>query len=261
VAAERGDGVCMMNVPPDFHQRLALRGRPAGFPVMRQRWSGLLFLHWEVDPALIAERLPPGLHVDTFGGRAWLGVVPFFMDRVRPVGLPPVPWLSWFMELNVRTYVHDGRGNAGVWFFSLDCNQPLAVEIARRSFHLPYEHAVMRSEITGNRIEYHSRRKSAGALDAEFVYQTPQVTREAESESLEWFLVERYLLFAANRAGHLFTGRVHHPPYQIAPGGCEGFSAEPIRLNGFPVPEGAPSSVLTATPVDVRIHPLRQHAP
>jgi uncharacterized protein YqjF (DUF2071 family) len=241
-----------------MEQRLALRNPPPGFPVMRQRWAGLLFLHWPVDPALIAERLPAGLHVDTFEGKAWLGVVPFFMDRVRPVGLPAVPWLSWFMELNVRTYVHDDHGNAGVWFFSLDCNQPLAVEIARRSFHLPYEHAVMRSVKTGNRIEYHSRRKSIGALDAEYDYEIPLVTRPAEPDTLEWFLAERYLLFSSNPAGRIFSGRVHHAPYQIAAGICARLSTEPIRLNGFPVPMDAPASVLTAAPVDVRIFPLRR---
>ena len=112
---------------PTAAQRLAARERPQGFPVMRQRWSGLLFLHWPVEISLIQKRLPPGLHVDTFDGQAWLGVVPFFMQRVRPIGLPPVPWLSWFLELNVRTYVHDDAGNPGVWFFSLDCDQPVAV--------------------------------------------------------------------------------------------------------------------------------------
>ncbi|MES2921044.1 MAG: DUF2071 domain-containing protein [Verrucomicrobiota bacterium] len=245
---------------PSLEQRLALRVRPNGSPVMRQRWSGLLFLHWPVDPTLIAERLPAGLHVDTFEGQAWLGVVPFFMDRVRPVGLPPVPGLSWFMELNVRTYVHDDSGNAGVWFFSLDCNQPLAVEIARRAFHLPYEHAVMRSVRTGNRIEYHSRRKAIGALDAEFVYEMPTATRAAEPNSLEWFLVERYLLFSANAAGGIFTGRVHHAPYQIAPAICERLSTEPLRLNGFPMPTEVPPSVLTAAPVEVKIFRLRRVA-
>ena len=225
---------------------------------MRQRWAGLLFLHWPVDPALIAERLPAGLHVDTFEGQAWLGVVPFFMDRVRPVGLPPVPWLSWFMELNVRTYVHDDHGNAGVWFFSLDCNQPLAVEIARRAFHLPYEHAVMRSVRADDRIEYHSRRKAIGALDAEFAYETPVSTRPAKPDSLEWFLVERYLLFSADPAGRIFTGRVHHAPYQIAPATCERLATEPLRLNDFPVPIEAPASILTAAPVEVRIYPLRR---
>lgn len=225
---------------------------------MRQRWAGLLFLHWPVDPALIAERLPPGLHVDTFEGKAWLGVVPFFMNHVRPVGLPPVPWLSWFMELNVRTYVHDDQGNAGVWFFSLDCNQPLAVEIARRAFHLPYEHAVMRNRKMGNHIDYLSRRKAIGALDMEFGYEMPTSTRAAEVNSLEWFLVERYLLFSANPAGRIFRGRVHHKPYQIAPAVCTRWSAEPLRLNGFPVPLAPPPSMLTAAPVEVRIFPLRR---
>ncbi len=241
-----------------MEQRLALRERPNGFPVMRQRWAGLLFLHWPVDPALIAGRLPAGLHVDTYEGQAWLGVVPFFMEGVRPVGLPPMPWLSWFMELNVRTYVHDDRGNAGVWFFSLDCNQPLAVEIARRAFHLPYEHAKMHSEKAGNHIRYHSRRKTSGASDAEFIYEIPSATRAAEPDSLEWFLVERYLLFSTNPCGEVFSGRVHHLPYQIAAGHCDRLSTEPLRLNGFPVPAEPPSSILTAAPVEVKIYPLRR---
>ncbi len=225
---------------------------------MRQRWAGLLFLHWPVDPAIIAGRLPPGLHVDTFEGNAWLGVVPFFMDRVRPVGMPPVPWLSWFMELNVRSYVHDADGNPGVWFFSLECNQPLAVEIARRLFHLPYQHAAMRSEKRGDHIQYRSRRRSDGSLDADFEYQTPASTRPADQGSLEWFLVERYLLFSANPAGELFSGRVRHQPYQIAPARCTRWSAEPLRLDGFPAPTGPPASMLAAAPVDVKIFPLRR---
>lgn len=242
---------------PTLEQRLAARERPSGFPVMRQRWAGLLFLHWEVDPAHVAASLPLGLHVDTFEGKAWLGVVPFFMERVRPVGLPPLPRLSWFHELNVRTYVHDEQGNPGVWFFSLDCNQPLAVEIARRAFHLPYEHAAMSSVKSGTRIEYHSRRNSPGALDATFEYETPSATRPAEAGSLEWFLVERYLLFSSNPKGDLSCGRVHHTPYQIAPAVCTRWSTEPLRLDGFPEPDSPPPSMLTAAPVDVDIFPLR----
>jgi uncharacterized protein YqjF (DUF2071 family) len=227
---------------------------------MRQRWSGLLFLHWAVDPALIATRLPLGLSVDTFGGKAWLGVVPFFMQRVRPVGLPPVPGLSWFHELNVRTYVHDEQGNPGVWFFSLDCNQPVAVEIARRAFHLPYEHAAMSSEKSGNRIQYNSRRKSTGARDAHFDYETPTAAQAAAPGTLEWFLVERYLLFSSNPSGDLFCGRVHHTPYQIAPASCSRWSTEPLRLDGFPEPGSPPPSMLVADPVDVTIFPLRRLA-
>ena len=248
----------MSPTPPTFEQRLALCERPRGFAIMKQRWAKLLFLHWPVEPALIAARLPKGLHVDTFEGKAWLGVIPFFMARIRPRGLPPLPWLSWFMELNLRTYVYDDQGNAGVWFFSLDCNQPLAVEIARRCFNLPYEHAVMHSTITDRRVDYHSHRKGPGTADAEFIYETPSVARPAEPHTLEWFLVERYLLFSANPAGAIFTGRVHHSPYKISAGGCSKISTEPIRLGGFSTPTDPPASVLTAADVDVNIFPLRR---
>lgn len=240
--------------------RLAACQRPPGPVVMRQRWAGLLFLHWPVDPALIQARLPEGLFVDTYDGNAWLGVVPFFMERVRPTGLFPVPWLSWFHELNLRTYVHDAAGNPGVWFFSLDCNQPLAVEIARRLFHLPYEHAAMSSRRNGQSIHYESRRKSLDAITAVFDYELPQHTQPALFGTLEWFLVERYLLFSSNPAGQLYCGKVHHPPYQIAPGSCPQWSTEPFRFNGFPEPALPPPSILTAAAVDVQIFPLRRLA-
>lgn len=249
----------MQEFVPTPEMRLSACQRPAGFPVMRQRWAGLFFVHWAVDPALIADRLPPGLFVDTFEGNAWLGVVPFFMERVRPVGLPPVPWLSWFHELNVRTYVHDGQGNPGVWFFSLDCNQPIAVEIARRGFHLPYQHAAMHSERKDRRVSYSSRRKAEGALDAEFVYDLPTDPKAAVFGSLEWFLVERYQLFSCDRAEQIFCGRVHHKPYEISLATGSTWSAEPLRMNGFPEPTDQSPLVHVAATVDVDIFPLRRH--
>ena len=233
-----------------------MRERPTGFPVMRQRWADLLFLHWRVPVETIAARLPAGLHVDTFDGSAWLGVVPFFMERVRPVLLPPAPGISWFMELNVRTYVHDDEGNPGVWFFSLDCNQPLAVEIARRAFHLPYEHASMREERAAERIYYECRRDGHDTK-AVFDYEPAgdQALPAAEG-SLEWFLVERYLLISADGRGRLHRGRVHHAPYRISEAKCAQWSAEPLRWDGFAVPKTAPESALVAKPVDVRVFPL-----
>lgn len=242
---------------PTAAQRLAMRERPAFRPVMRQRWAGLLFLHWPVDPAVIQARLPGGLWVDTFEGQAWLGVVPFFMDRVRPVLVPPVPGLSWFLELNVRTYVHDSAGRAGVWFFSLDCNQPVAVEIARRAFHLPYQHAAMRTERRGAGIHYQSHRRTRDAKPAEFRYDLPAEGVAALPGTLEWFLVERYLLFSASRDGRLFHGHVHHAPYRIAEARCERWSTEPLRLNGFEEPAGPPPSMWVAEPVDVTVFPLK----
>ncbi len=131
---------------------------------MFQRWLHLLFLHWPVEPQTIQSTLPLGLQVDTFAGKGWIGIVPFFMRGVRPVGLPPVVGLSNFLELNLRTYVRDRDARPGIWFYSLDASQPLAVWIARLCFALPYEHATMRANIDGGEIAYSSVR--TGSVEA-----------------------------------------------------------------------------------------------
>lgn len=113
---------------------------------MFQTWQDLLFLHWEYDVDEIQQTLPPGLYVDTFEDRAYLGIVPFFMKNVRPRFCPSVPGISNFMETNLRTYVYDERGIAGVWFYSLDANQWLAVKLARTFFKLPYFYAAMHEQ-------------------------------------------------------------------------------------------------------------------
>ncbi len=119
---------------PDESQRLAARIPPAQKPVMHQRWTDLLFLHWEYPLEALQSTLPAGLFVDTFRGKAYLGIVPFFMRNIRPRFLPALPGISNFMEMNLRTYVHDRSGVPGVWFYSLEANQRLAVEVARRFF-------------------------------------------------------------------------------------------------------------------------------
>lgn len=247
-------------MPPTQSQREALQEPPAQRCVMRQQWAGLAFFHWRIDAGIIAARLPKGLHVDTFDGSAWLGVVPFFMRRVRPVGLPPLPWLSWFHELNVRTYVHDDAGRAGVWFFSLDCNQPIAVELARRFFHLPYEHAAMRSHRDPDGlVGYHCQRKGeAETATCRYPEAVENQCLPAAPGTLEWFLAERYLLFAAEPSGRLFTGRVHHAPYRLAPldPAAHAGTTLPLRWDGFEEPGRPPDSALVAASVDVRIFPL-----
>lgn len=223
---------------------------------MFQRWSNLLFLHWQWDVADLQSRLPAGLHIDTFDGKAWLGVVPFFMERIRPRLLPPLPWISWFMELNVRTYVHDDQGRPGVWFFSLDCDQPLAVWTARTFFSLPYEHAVMRGQRTRRKVDYHCRRTDQPAsAAAEFAYTFESPSHDAAPGSLEFFLVERYLLFASTPAG-ICTGQVHHQPYRIATPRLDAWSAAPLQWNGWAAPTRRPDHVLGSSGVDVEVFAL-----
>ncbi len=240
---------------PTLDQRLAERARPDARVFGYQRWEHLLFLHWAWDPAEIQRRLPAGLTVDTFDDRAWIGVVPFFMNRIRPAYLPPVPWISYFLELNLRTYVVDARGRSGVWFFSLDCDRALAVWIARWRFHLPYQHATMSARVEGERIAYRSRRRGDDHT-ARFDYAPTAPPHEAAPGSLEFFLAERYRLFAQRRDGGLFSGQVHHVPYPLSPARVEAFDARVIALAGLEAPDRPPDSALYARRVDVEVFPL-----
>jgi uncharacterized protein YqjF (DUF2071 family) len=235
-------------------RRLAETRRPASPPVGYQRWSELLFLHWPVESTQVQASLPPGLTVDTHEGVAYLGVVPFFMERVRPAWLPPVPGISWFHELNVRTYVVDAQGRPGVWFYSLDCDQPLAVHLARRLFHLPYFFARIHSSRMHDGIHYEARRPKGMATDR-FVWRRESTPIPTEPGTLDFFLIERYRLFAADGQGRLFTGRVHHAPYLISQPIVSAWSTEAARLAGFPV-QGPPGLIHAAERVDVTIHPL-----
>ena len=244
---------------PTPDQRLAARTPPVGrTPVLFQRWSDLLFLHWQWDAVDLQSRLPAGLHIDTFDGRGWLGVVPFLMERIRPRFLPPLPWISWFLELNVRTYVHDDEGRPGVWFFSLDCDQPLAVWTARTFFHLPYEHATMRGQRAGGRVQYHcSRKNQPSSAAADFDYMLTSPAHTAAPGTLEFFLVERYLLFSSTPRG-LRTGQVHHEPYQIATPQLHTWSAAPLQWNGWTTPTRPPDHVLGSRGVEVEVYSLER---
>jgi uncharacterized protein YqjF (DUF2071 family) len=242
---------------PDLPLRLAQRDRPPGRPVLAMRWESLLFLHWRWDPAEIQQTLPAGLQVDTFQGEAWLGVVPFFMRRVHPRGLPCVPWLSDFLELNVRTYVTDRRGVPGVWFYALLCNQPVAVKLARKFFHLNYLPARLTAVgETGNTARFSWREPGGGS--AEFLGCEPGAVTAAAPGSLEFFLVERYVLFSADRCGHLHAGRVHHAPYEIAAARAERWSFRPAAAQGFAEPCRPPDHALIAHPVQVDAWPIRR---
>lgn len=231
---------------------------------MRQSWRDLLFLHWRLAPTAIAPRLPASLKVDLFDGAAWLGVVPFFMRDVRPAGCPPLPWLSDFLELNVRTYVIGPDGTPGVWFFSLDCDRWPAVEVARRWFHLAYEHAAMRAVRSDGVIDYRCRRRGAAS---EAVYRWPPSAGRhlatARPGTLEFFLLERYRLFAHDpRRDRLFTGAVAHAPYRYLelPEGAVTWSPEPLRWDGFEVAGGTtrPAHCCVSPGVQVEIFAPRR---
>jgi uncharacterized protein len=224
------------------------------------RWERLLFLHWAWDPGEIQATLPSGLFVDTFEGKAWLAIAPFFMRRVHPTGFPRVPWLSDFLELNVRTYVHDGAGLPGIWFYSLTCNQPLAVELARRCFHLNYVHASMKARVDQNGICSYKLRRH-GVEEASFRYGSSGMPTPSDPGSLEFFLLERYVLFAVTPRGRLYAGRVHHPPYRLKSALLESSSFLPAIADGFKSPNRPADHVTLVEDQDVQAWWIRKHSP
>ncbi len=239
--------------------RLRERERPEGPIVMYQRWSELLFLHWPMEAKRIQQTLPEGLYVDTFDGNAWIGVVPFQMQAVRPRYLPAAPGLSAFPELNLRTYVYDAEGRPGVWFYSLDTPNRIANWIAQKFFHLNYRRARMRVAVTGGQLRYQSELWMGTDWDARqyYTWQREGKRDQAVPGSLEFFLVERYRLFAYDPARRrLLSGQVHHTPYLLQSGSLNRYTKRLFELSGFVSPSGPPASVLMSAGVDVQIYPL-----
>jgi uncharacterized protein YqjF (DUF2071 family) len=221
---------------------------------MFQRWFHLLFLHWSLSPDIVQMTLPQGLQADTFEGNAWVGIVPFFMRGVRPAGFVSVPGISNFLELNLRTYVRDVCGRPGIWFYSLDANQALAVCLARAAFALPYKFADMSARVSNGEIDYWSRRFGS-KKSLHFRYRASENLGEARFGFLEFFLVERYRLFA-RRGNKLFTGRVYHSPYQLRKVAVTDADPELFALDGFETPAGPPAHTIYSERVDVSIYPM-----
>jgi uncharacterized protein YqjF (DUF2071 family) len=177
-----------------------------------QTWEDLLFAHWRVAPAELERLLPPELPLDTFDGAAWLGITPFRLTNLRLRGTPPLPWVSTFPELNVRTYATlDGR--PGIWFFTLDAASALAVEAAKRVYRLPYHRARMTVERLGDDVHYESARVGATFSGR---YRPDGAVFIAERGTLEHFLTERYCLYTGD-GGRLYRAEIHHPPWPLQP--------------------------------------------
>lgn len=199
----------------DFQALAQLQIRPNQRPFMRQSWQNLAFFHRKFDPALLSPLIPKPLTLHTHQNNAYVGFVPFVMANVRLAGLPPVPSQRRFLETNIRTYVLDPEGRPGVFFFSLDCTDPLSIAFARSQFGLNYLPAHLSiSQIQDQIIYSGTRTHQPQAAYRAAIRVTQNAAAPAPINSLEYWLVERYLLFAF-RQGKLLTGQVHHAPYQI----------------------------------------------
>jgi uncharacterized protein YqjF (DUF2071 family) len=231
---------------------------------MHQCWGKLLFMHWPIDPEKLRPLIPSGLSIDTFEGRAWIGVVPFTMWGIRASFLPPVPGTSAFHELNVRTYVHE-RGMPGVWFFSLDAANRLAVWGARTFYHLPYFNAKMSLKQEGNCVAYSSTRidkqsyveffnSDGDDFPADFTsialkdlprakldlnWEIGEPLAQSRPGSIEFFLTERYCLYGYHRA-RLHRARIFHGPWKLRAASLRSAHSTMIESLGLAQPKGEP---------------------
>lgn len=195
----------------------------------RQTWHDLLFLHWPASAAALRAEVPSDLEIDEHQGSAWVAVTPFWMSGVTLRWLPSIPGVSSFPELNVRTYVRY-RDRPGVWFFSLDAASRLAVLVARARYHLPYVYATMRVERDGDTIRYRSHRADGSGFVARYGPSGPP--RRSIPGTLEYFLTERYRLYARPRGGSIHQAEIAHEPWPLQPARVE------IERNDMPSSNG-----------------------
>jgi uncharacterized protein len=180
--------------------------------IQAQTWERLLFAHWRVSEEMLRRHVPDVLPIDTFDGSAWIGVTPFRVSGLRVRGLPPLPYFSAFLELNVRTYV-TLEGKAGIFFFSLDAASRFAVEAARRLYRLPYFPARMWADVSAE-IRYSSERTEERSAKFLGTYRAVGKPEPPSPGSLEHFLTERYCLFTMHE-GRPHWAEIHHPPWPL----------------------------------------------
>ena len=226
-----------------------------------QAWRDLLFAHWRLPADSVQAVLPEGLTVETFDGDAWVGLVPFSMERIRPWWFPPVPGISWFLETNLRTYVKDKSGRTGVWFFSLDADNRIAVWTARTFWNLNYRNAVLSLQQSNTGLNYHGKRRD-GSAEYSLVTPTPKGPLQTAAEgTLEFFLLERYHLFA-EQSGQFWYGQVHHAPYEFQPVESLSRCSQTLTVAaGLPACNEPPVHVAWSPGVDVSVSKLQKIRP
>jgi uncharacterized protein YqjF (DUF2071 family) len=207
---------------------------------MYHQWNWIAFLHWRYPPAAVDRLLPAGLRVETYDGSAWVGLIPFLMEGVRAPGVPALPWISRFPEVNVRTYVRDGRGRTGIWFLSLDAARLPVVLAARIGYGLPYFWSDMAVRRSGDRIGYRCRRLAPpGEARCSVEVALGAALAEPERDELAHFLTARFRLFT-RVAGKLVTAEAEHPAWPLRHAEVRHLKEDLLRSAGLPAPAGAP---------------------
>lgn len=222
---------------------------PVTRPVMLQQWRDLTYVHWRFHPDVVRPLLPLGVEVDTFDGSAWVGLIPFSMRDIAAPGLPPVPYLGSFPEVNVRTYVRC-NGTPGVWFFSLDVNRLLPALVARATYRLPYCWGSASNVVDGDTVHAHVQRRWPDGASTRIGVSVGE--RIASPDDLSVFLSARWGLYSRGFGGRLRYAPVDHEPWVLHHARLDRLDDTLVTAAGLPAPEGAPH-VMFSPGVSVRI--------
>lgn len=199
----------------DIEKRLKCRERPDGLPIMHQDWNHLLFLHWKYNSEQIQKTLPPGLFVDTFEEESYVTITPFSLQNLKIFNLLYIPILSDCIEINVRTYVYNRQGIPGIWFYSLYINSLLLAKIAKYIFSLPYDFANLKPIYSLYGFSFEGFKKESPKMEIKLDYQPIEEDAYlAETGSLDFFLIERYVLYSFS-SNQIRIQKVHHNPYPL----------------------------------------------
>ncbi|MFB3813592.1 MAG: YqjF family protein [Terriglobales bacterium] len=226
--------------------------------VQVQAWNHLLFAHWAVDSDYLRPMLPRELPLDIYDGRAWVGVTPFVVTGLGPRGLPPIPGVSRFCELNVRTYTSGLDGKPGVYFFSLDCESLLAVIGARIGHGLPYLYARMFADVVEGEVRFYCRRMDVDRARPEFHgnvspdlellrtraefrgrYRPAGPVRLRAPGTVEHFLTERYCLYTVQR-GRVYRAQIHHVQWPLQDASADVEANTMALADGIRLPDSPP---------------------
>lgn len=179
---------------------------PAGTWRFYQEWNRAIFIHWMVDAQILRNQVPSELEIDLYDGKAWVSLVAFTMEKIRPKSIPPVAPISNFNEINLRTYVKF-KNKAGVYFLSIEAGSRLSSLVARRISELPYRY----SRINRTPNVYTSNNSSfQDHLNIEFQIGNPVY----QKSDLDLWLTERYALFQ-DTIRYINAFEIHHLEWPI----------------------------------------------
>jgi len=182
------------------------------------RWERLVMLNYEVDPSVLADRVPRGTSLDPWNGKHFVSVVGFEFLDTRVLGLP-VPWHRDFEEVNLRFYVRrevNGEVRRGVVFIKEIVPRAVIAWMANALYNeryvaLPMSH-VIEELPSARRITYRFQDKNRSyAVGATTVGDASIPADDSDAT----FITEHYWGYVSQRDGSTVEYKVEHPRWQV----------------------------------------------